>query len=61
MNAQIQIFDLEADYLAELDEASLNVVYGGWSISFDVGDAVTALYEAGKDFGHTVVDTIDGD
>ena len=38
MNAQIQIFDLEADYLAELDEASLNVVYGGsiWG-AFDIG------------------------
>ena len=35
MNAQIQIFDLEADYLAELDEASLNVVYGGLFDGFD--------------------------
>jgi len=60
MNAQIQIFDLEADYLAELDEASLNVVYGGGLFS-GIGDAVTALYEVGKDFGHTVVDTFDGD
>jgi hypothetical protein len=65
MNAQIQVFDLEADYLAELDEASLNVVYGGCFSEIGdlsgIGDPVKEIYEAGKDFGHTVVDTFDSD
>ena len=39
---------------------ALVVIHGGGHFS-GIGDAVTGLYEAGKDFGHTVVDTIDGD
>ena len=65
MNAQIQIFDLEADYLAELDEASLNFVYGGCSIEIGdfrgVGELVKTPFNIAKDLGHTVVDTFDGD
>ena len=62
MNAQIQIFDLEADYLAELDEASLNLVYGGFEIDFrGIGEIVKVPFNIGEDLGHTVADTFDDD
>ena len=39
---------------------TLVVIHGGGHFS-GIGDAVKGIYEAGKDFGHTVVDTLDRD
>lgn len=55
MKSSIQIQDLEANYLADIENSTLARVYGGGGFFDGLGDAVKEIYAAGKDLGSSIV------
>ena len=57
MQSNIQIQDLEANYLADLENPSVAGVYGGGFFE-GLGDAVEAVYDAGKDLARSIAKAV---
>jgi hypothetical protein len=56
MQENIQIQDLQFDYVLELEDTTVTTIYGG--VLGGLGDAFEAIYNKGKDFGETVANTL---
>ena len=61
MKSQIQILDLDTNYLADLDRADLEAIHGGGIFGDAVraiGDVAQDIYDLGKDLGRSIGDAI---